>query len=59
MNFIKIIRVLPTDSLRNKKTERRFFNHMDILQKIKIKRDVQLERELSSFRRTSLKEALK
>lgn len=59
MNFIKIIRVLPTDSLRNKKTERRFFNHMDILQKIKIKRDVQLERELSSFRRPSLKEALK
>ena len=32
---------------------------MDILQKIEIKRDVQLERELASFRRPSLKEALK
>ncbi|MBS6019653.1 MAG: indole-3-glycerol phosphate synthase, partial [Leptotrichia wadei] len=33
--------------------------NMDILEKIKIKRDVQLEEELKSFKQPSLKEALK
>lgn len=32
---------------------------MDILEKIKIKRDVQLEEELKSFKQPSLKEVLK
>ena len=32
---------------------------MDILEKIKIKRDTQLEEELKSFKQPSLKEALK
>jgi len=33
--------------------------NMDILEKIKIKRDTQLEEELKSFKQPSLKEALK
>ena len=32
---------------------------MDILEKIKIKRDIQLKEELKSFKQPSLKEALK